>query len=138
MTLQNTETKQAKADALHGVAVRLVASSLDSAVVTQMRSMTKSVSSGDENASVATRSPAIGGPPTKVGAVPQMIPSNRYGIVVPVDDGVALLNALRAALAANWDHQAIAQWGQVRSWSQVADEVLYEAREALAEVRHRG
>jgi glycosyltransferase involved in cell wall biosynthesis len=60
---------------------------------------------------------------TRVGAVPDMVPTMEYGLTVPVRDVPALVRALRTALATEWDHKQIALWGGSRSWSQVAQEV---------------
>ncbi len=68
-----------------------------------------------------------------VGGVPDLIPSTEYGIIVPTDDQSALESALKAALKKTWDHEAIASWGQSRSWERVADEVLGQAELGMAE-----
>ena len=80
------------------------------------------------NEALACGTPVVA---TDVGAVRQMITSDRYGMVVPVNDVDALTAALRGALAAGWDHSAIAAAGQARSWNQVADAVLAEIRAVL-------
>ena len=72
---------------------------------------------------------------TDVGAIPQMIPSAQYGIVVPPGDTDALYEGLKIALCRNWDHAEVARWGSVRSWATVAEEVLREWGNVLAEVR---
>jgi glycosyltransferase involved in cell wall biosynthesis len=63
---------------------------------------------------------------TAVGGVPEMLPSERYGLVVPVGDQRALDNALVAALRKQWDRDTISAWGRSRSWNAVAGEVLQE------------
>jgi teichuronic acid biosynthesis glycosyltransferase TuaC len=63
---------------------------------------------------------------TDVGAVPEMIPSEQYGIVVRRNDPGALVAALQTALSRDWNRSEIAAWGQSRSWGQVAAEVLRE------------
>ncbi|HUQ94537.1 MAG TPA: glycosyltransferase [Bryobacteraceae bacterium] len=68
---------------------------------------------------------------TRVGAIPDLIPANHLGLVVPPKDDVALQEALAAALNTKWDRDVIAQWGQSRSWEQVAQEVLTELRQAV-------
>ena len=68
-----------------------------------------------------------------VGAVPEMIPSEAFGIIVPPDDVSALEIGLKKALAQPWDRAEIARWGQARSWQQVAAEVLQEMERALEE-----
>lgn len=63
---------------------------------------------------------------TDVGGVPDMLPSEDYGFVVPVQDEQRLEAALVAALDKHWNRQAISAWAHRRSWSRVADEVLAE------------
>ena len=60
---------------------------------------------------------------TKVGAVPELVPSEEFGLVVPAADPAALERALRRALAGNWDRAAISAWGRSRSWLHVAEEL---------------
>jgi teichuronic acid biosynthesis glycosyltransferase TuaC len=72
---------------------------------------------------------------TNVGGVPEMIPSEQYGIIVPVDDAGALTSALSRSLLVSWDHKLIASWGQSRSWDQVASEVLRIIQQVQAEKR---
>jgi hypothetical protein len=36
-------------------------------------------------------------------------------------------------LIGQWDHEAISAWGRTRSWQQVADDVLEQMRQAVAE-----
>lgn len=69
-----------------------------------------------------------------VGAVPDMIPSARYGLIVAPNNPAALENALEKALRRNWDRDEIAAWGQARSWEQVACEVLYELSKSCEEI----
>ncbi len=57
-----------------------------------------------------------------VGAVPDMLPDGRCGIVVPPRDEAALCGALAQALDTRWDREAIAARGQARSWNEVARE----------------
>lgn len=68
-----------------------------------------------------------------VGGVPDLIPSAEYGIVVPAGDQEALETALRNALLKTWDRQAIAAWGQSRSWKHVAEEVISQVQLGMAE-----
>lgn len=68
---------------------------------------------------------------TRVGAIPQMLPSERYGIITGVDDEASLLAGLTAALARTWDRDAIQQWGQARSWALVGREVAEFLEERL-------
>lgn len=66
-----------------------------------------------------------------VGSVPDMIPSDRYGLVVPARNQDVLNEALCDALQRPWNHAEIAAWGQARSWEHVADEVLAVMRQAV-------
>lgn len=61
---------------------------------------------------------------TDVGAIPEMIPSDDYGLVVPVANQPFMVDALRRALSKQWGHDAIAAFAQRRSWSQVAQEAI--------------
>ena len=72
---------------------------------------------------------------THVGAIPELIPSARYGFVVPVGDPAALAGAVKLALATPWDRRAIAAWGQTRGWEEVAEEVLEQVQQILGETR---
>ncbi len=67
---------------------------------------------------------------TDVGAVPEMIPSDQFGLVVPAGDIPALTNALALALQKPWQRAAIAAWGNSRSWNQVAREALEQMQAA--------
>lgn len=73
------------------------------------------------NEALACGTPVVA---SKVGAVPQMLPSETYGITVPPRDQAALTAALERALDRGWDRAAISAWGQSRSWQNVAAEVL--------------
>ncbi len=70
---------------------------------------------------------------TNVGGARDMVPSDDYGLVVPVGDPAVLRAALAKALHAGWDHARIAAWGQQRSWTKVAAETASVLREAAAE-----
>ena len=70
---------------------------------------------------------------TNVGAVPEMIPSDQFGLVVPVGDVPALTEALALALQKPWQRAAIAAWGNSRSWDQVAREALDQMEAAARE-----
>jgi PST family polysaccharide transporter len=82
------------------------------------------------NEALACGTPVVA---TDVGAVRQMVDSRRYGFVVPVHDGEALADALHEALTRRWDHDAIADRGNSRSWAHVAEDVLVEMRAVVAE-----
>ncbi len=72
---------------------------------------------------------------TNVGGVPEMIPSDQFGIVVPPGDDAGVAAALGRALKTEWDREAIARWGQARSWGQVAAEVVREMELVCEEFR---
>jgi glycosyltransferase involved in cell wall biosynthesis len=74
---------------------------------------------------------------TDVGAVPQMIPSDAYGLVVPAGDQQLLEDALRAALRRSWDRADIAAWAQSRTWSAAAREVVGEMHELVSLAKGR-
>lgn len=82
------------------------------------------------NEALACGTPVVA---TDVGAVRQMIDSDRLGFVVPVHDGEALAASLRAALTAPWDQEVISARGRSRSWNEVADDVLEQLHEVVAE-----
>lgn len=75
---------------------------------------------------------------TDVGAVPEMLRSRHYGLVVPANDQPALQRALHEALQTNWDRAAISDWGRARSWQQVALEVLQQMRTVVSEGQIKG
>jgi teichuronic acid biosynthesis glycosyltransferase TuaC len=76
---------------------------------------------------LACGTPVVG---TDVGAVPEML-GGRFGIVVPVNSPAHLDKALIAALDREWDRDAIAEWGQKRSWKHVAADV-FDQMQAIA------
>jgi glycosyltransferase involved in cell wall biosynthesis len=68
---------------------------------------------------------------TDVGAIPEMLPSPEYGIVITVDDQDALVSALELALQKQWNRAAISAWAQSRSWEKVAHEVIEEMAQMM-------
>jgi glycosyltransferase involved in cell wall biosynthesis len=72
------------------------------------------------NEAIACGTPVVA---TRVGAIPAMLPDRKYGIVVPPRDQHALTEALRDAILAEWDRDAIAKWGRMRSWDDTAHEI---------------
>ena len=60
---------------------------------------------------------------TAVGGVPEMLPSEEYGYVIPPLDVEAMAAALHKALTRQWDREAISVWARSRSWEKVAQEV---------------
>jgi glycosyltransferase involved in cell wall biosynthesis len=61
---------------------------------------------------------------TDIGGIPDMLPSEQYGLIVPLGDQPALEQGLSRALRKTWDRDAISAWGRSRSWDCVAKEVL--------------
>jgi glycosyltransferase involved in cell wall biosynthesis len=74
---------------------------------------------------------------TDVGGVPDMIPSEAYGAIVPVDDAAALRDALWQALAKNWDREEIARMAGARSWERVGLEVTEQMRAVIEEAARK-
>jgi teichuronic acid biosynthesis glycosyltransferase TuaC len=72
---------------------------------------------------------------TDVGGVPDMIPNDQTGIVVPVGDQTALDAALQQALSCSWDRLAISVRARERSWARVATEVADVMHGSLEESR---
>ncbi len=72
---------------------------------------------------------------TNVGGVPDLIPSDRYGFVIPVSDQASLNESLRRALAKRWDRAAISTWAHSRPWTRVAQEVFEQMRQTVAEAQ---
>ena len=65
---------------------------------------------------------------TAVGGVQEMVPSEEYGYIVPVDSQPELEAALARALQNPWRRERIAEWARSRSWRQAAAEVAAEFR----------
>lgn len=68
---------------------------------------------------------------TRVGAVPDMLPGEQYGIIVPPREQLPLTGALRRALLTPWDRSAIAARGSLRCWEDAAREVVEVIRYLL-------
>ncbi|MBV8728925.1 MAG: glycosyltransferase [Acidobacteriia bacterium] len=73
------------------------------------------------NEALACGTPVVA---SAVGGVRAMLENPRYGITVPPGDLTALTEALDQALHISWDRVAISNWGQSRTWADVAAEVL--------------
>jgi glycosyltransferase involved in cell wall biosynthesis len=69
---------------------------------------------------------------TPVGDNPQFVREGVNGLLAPVDDVAAFEHALAAALARQWDAQAISRSLEVGGWSEIARRVLEFFRERLA------
>ena len=60
---------------------------------------------------------------TRVGAVPEMIPSSDFGLVVSVKDQPALMKGLGMAIESDWDRAKIARKGGRMTWDEVSRQV---------------
>lgn len=80
------------------------------------------------NEALACGAPVVA---TRTGGVPDLLPSPDYGIIVEPGDPQGLEAALEAALRREWDREAIASWGQSRSWDVVAREVVDFLEQAI-------
>lgn len=63
---------------------------------------------------------------TNVGAIPELIPSELYGLVIPSSEASVLIPAIHRALKMTWNRASISAWAQSRSWEQVAKEIIRE------------
>ena len=61
---------------------------------------------------------------TEVGGIPDLVPCNDYGFLVPPGDPASLANALNNVLKKNWDRDSIARYASKNTWSHVADSVI--------------
>ncbi|RJQ24529.1 glycosyltransferase family 4 protein [Candidatus Parcubacteria bacterium] len=61
---------------------------------------------------------------TKVGGIPDLVPNDDYGYLVPAGESGDLAVALNRALNKNWDCQKIAHYGSRNTWDNVADRVV--------------
>jgi teichuronic acid biosynthesis glycosyltransferase TuaC len=63
---------------------------------------------------------------TDVGSTREMIPDDRYGVLVAVGAPGALERALELSLKRHWDRSVIARWGNLWTWDMVAGGVISE------------
>lgn len=61
---------------------------------------------------------------TKVGGIPDLVPDENYGFLVPSGEAGLLAVALDNALNKPWDRQKIAQYGSRNTWDHVAGSVV--------------
>jgi glycosyltransferase involved in cell wall biosynthesis len=66
-----------------------------------------------------------------VGAIPEMLPFEDLGCIVPARTPEALAAAFAHCRSREWDRARIAAWGARRSWSAVGDEVVAILQAAL-------
>jgi teichuronic acid biosynthesis glycosyltransferase TuaC len=83
------------------------------------------------NEALACGAPVVA---TRVGGVPDMLVSERYGLMARPQDLTSLQDRLREALGRTWNHEEISRWGRSRSWQQAASEVI-ELMEGIVSTR---
>ncbi len=71
--------------------------------------------------SLASGTPVVA---SNVGGIPDLIPNDSYGILVPAGDPVSLARALDNALNKEWDREKIAKFGSRNTWDHVAGQVI--------------
>jgi len=72
---------------------------------------------------------------TRVGAVPDILSSDEYGRIVPVQNPHALAQAIQQVLAKPWSAEALSKCPSVRTWDSVARSVR-EVFEAVLDAAH--
>ncbi len=70
---------------------------------------------------------------TTVGGIPDLVPDNDYGFLVPAGKSNLLAVALDNALRKEWDCQRIAQYGSKNTWRHVANSVVGVFKSVLNE-----
>ncbi len=70
---------------------------------------------------------------TRVGGNAEVLPDDRFGLLVPPNDDRALEEALRVALRRKWDGAAMVAHARAHSWDQAASAVLEEFRRLVNE-----
>ncbi len=73
--------------------------------------------------SLASGTPVVA---TRVGGVPEILTSERFGVIVEPEDPDALAAGIRAAMSREWDDAVIRREGQRRTWDDVAREIIAE------------
>ena len=71
--------------------------------------------------SLASGTPVVA---SNVGGIPDLIPNDSYGILVPAGDPVSLARALDNALNKEWDREKIAKFGSRNTWDHVAGQII--------------
>ena len=71
--------------------------------------------------SLASGTPVVA---SNVGGIPDLIPNDSYGILVPAGDPVSLARALDDALNKEWDREKIAKFGSRNTWDHVAGQII--------------
>jgi len=68
---------------------------------------------------------------TAVGGIPEIICSDKYGILVKSQDSEELAKALKKALEKNWDIKAIVNYARKNTWENVAKNIYYEFKKII-------
>ena len=82
------------------------------------------------NEALACGAPVVA---TRVGAVPEILSSPDFGVIVEKNQPALLAAGLRQALSRSWDRDAIARHGQSRDWTQTARDVTALWLESIQE-----
>ena len=61
---------------------------------------------------------------SNVGGIPDLVPDDSYGLLVPPGDSASLAAALSDALEKKWDREHIASYGSQNTWNDVAQRVV--------------
>jgi teichuronic acid biosynthesis glycosyltransferase TuaC len=69
---------------------------------------------------------------TRVGGNPEIVPDERYGLLVEPQDDAALAGGIAAALERTWDPADLAAHAHRHPWDEAAHRVLEEFEQALA------
>jgi glycosyltransferase involved in cell wall biosynthesis len=69
---------------------------------------------------------------TRVGGNPEIVPDDRYGLLVPHGDVPALARALDRAIESRWDRAALAAYAATHTWEAAASRVMREFEGVLA------
>jgi glycosyltransferase involved in cell wall biosynthesis len=85
------------------------------------------------NEALACGAPVVA---TRVGGVPDILVSERYGLMAQPQDLASLRDRLREALSRSWNHEDISQWGRSRSWQQVAREAIEVMQSIVSSKAH--
>ena len=68
---------------------------------------------------------------TAVGAIPELVCSDKYGLLCPPDDVDALADLLERAVSMSWDNEQIAAYGRQFTWEKVAEQTVKVYQEVL-------
>jgi len=69
---------------------------------------------------------------TTVGAIPDLVCSDDYGILCPPSDAKALQSIIKKAIKKSWDRDKIATYGRKFTWDSVAQQTVKVYKEVLS------